>query len=226
MPRRFWKKNINESLNNDQFEELLEVRLRRKWLYEANIMLITKFQKHRKEAIKMWNFSIWLEDEVTFEITKKTNRILMSKWERFRLKLKELLHEWQKMCWFLNNRWDTLLYEMWWNFWKHFLEVITKFWEETEKDELKIVIVDNNTIHFTIDVLLECLRNNVLLIKLPRYSPQLNPIEQLRKMVKRYWRMKYNELKSFIIWIKDYVKENNFIWLVKKYIIKFFATNL
>jgi transposase len=152
--------------------------------------------------------------------------MLMISWERFRLRLEEFLHDGQKMCWFLNVNWDVRLYEMWWNTWIDFLEMISEFWKTRNKDELQVIIVDNNSIHYTIDVLIECMKNWILLIPLPRYSPHLNPIEQLRKILKAYWRARFTNLNELIIWIKDYVCQNNFLGLIENYFFKFFSPNL
>ncbi len=223
MQMRFLKKNIEESFCWNKFEELIKNRLIKKWKYCENEDALNKYIAFKNETILKKKFSIWVQDEVAFEISKRTNRILMLPWERFRMRLEEFLHDWQKMCWFLNSDWDVKLYEMRWNSWIDFLEMLLEFKKTIKKDELQVIVIDNNAIHYTIEVLIECIKSWILLIGLPRYSPQLNPIEQLRKILKRYWRMKYSKLLDMISWIKEYTLSNNFHGLIENYLLKFFA---
>ena len=74
--------------------------------------------------------------------------------------------------------------------------MLIDFDNQINKTKLKILIVDNNAIHFTINVLIECLKRNILIIPLPKYSPDLNPIEQLWRVLKRYIRAKYDKIED------------------------------
>lgn len=147
----------------------------------------------------------------------------MIKWEKIRLKLEELLHEWFKICWFLSSKWESILQIMDWWKWDDFRDMIIDFDKNTNNDKLKVLIVDNNAIHFTINVLIECLKRNILIIPLPKYSPHLNPIEQLWRILKRYIRAKYDKIEDMMNWVLEFAKNNLFFWLVEKYKIKFLS---
>mgnify|MGYP007057089628 CR=1 FL=1 len=152
-----FKKNIDDSLKWNKFEEFCITRLE-KTKNEDKKYLVEDFKKKKEELLKKWNFEIYLQDESSFEINKKSNRILMIKWEKIRLKLEELLHKWFKICWFLNSKWESILQIMNWWKWDDFRDMLIDFDNKTDKNKLKILIVDNNAIHFTINVLIESLK--------------------------------------------------------------------
>ena len=145
----------------------------------------------------------------------------MIKWEKIRLKLEDLLHEWFKICWFLTSKWESILQIMKWWKWDDFRDMIIDFDKNTNDNKLKILIVDNNAIHFTINVLIECLKRNILIIPLPKYSPHLNPIEQLWRVLKRYIRAKYDNIDDMKNWVLEFAKNNLFFWLVEKFMSKY-----
>ena len=57
--------------------------------------------------------------------------------------------------------------------------------KEREKSKYIIVVLDNASIHKSKKVKEYCKKNNIYLVYLPPYSPDLNPIEKLWKKVKR-----------------------------------------
>ena len=81
---------------------------------------------------------------------------------------------------------------------------------ERANKKFQIIFVDNYVIHFTIDVLKYCIENYILLIPLPKYSPDLNPIERLRRMLKRKVRAVYDDLNSLWEALQNTVKNSNY----------------
>jgi transposase len=68
-----------------------------------------------------------------------------------------------------------------------------------ENNERMILIVDNARIHHTKKLKEYCNKRKIILVYLPPYSPNLNPIEILRKMLKREYRKiqwKYENIKD------------------------------
>lgn len=64
-----------------------------------------------------------------------------------------------------------------------------------------VIVLDNATIHRADDVKISCENLNIELVKLPEYSPDLNPIEDLWKIIKSItYSSKYNDLGE-LIWI-------------------------
>lgn len=130
--------------------------------------------------------SIYLQDESSVEIDKKTWRIIIPKGWKQKRKLKwfENLHNSRHVFWFLRLDWK-VYYSI--RKWKKSKDFKYSIWRMLEKDkaDYKIVIVDNAGIHKSKIVIKYCERRNVILVYLPPYSPDLNPIEILRKIMKR-----------------------------------------
>jgi transposase len=57
-----------------------------------------------------------------------------------------------------------------------------------EQSEWILIVVDNARIHHAKVVKEYCEENKIHLVYLPPYSPNLNPIELLRKMIKKEFR--------------------------------------
>jgi transposase len=57
--------------------------------------------------------------------------------------------------------------------------------QESDKSEYKVIVVDNAAIHKSKKVKDYCEARNIILVYLPPYSPDLNPIEKFRKKLKR-----------------------------------------
>ena len=77
-------------------------------------------------------------------------------------------------------------------------------------DEIPLVIVcDNAKIHTTEDVLIACEFLNIELIYLPPYSPDLNPIEDLWRIIKqKTYSTDYNSLAELITIVLDEFYKN------------------
>jgi len=66
-------------------------------------------------------------------------------------------------------------------------ETFLKFLKKLKKQYDKIVLImDNISTHYTKKLMRWYKRNKVVIIKFPKYSPQLNPIEQYWKNIKQW----------------------------------------
>lgn len=66
-------------------------------------------------------------------------------------------------------------------------ETFLKFLKILKKSYQKIVLImDNISTHYTKKLMRWYKRNKVVIIKFPKYSPQLNPIEQYWKNIKQW----------------------------------------
>jgi putative transposase len=68
-----------------------------------------------------------------------------------------------------------------------------------KEKERMILIVDNARIHRTKKLQEYCCKRKILIVYLPPYSPDLNPIELLRKIIKKEHRKiqrKYDDIRQ------------------------------
>lgn len=71
-------------------------------------------------------------------------------------------------------------------------------------NELKIVVIDNAGFHSTKDMEIPL---NIKLLRIPPYTPELNPCEQIWAYIKKRFKNNiYENLKDLKDWLKDFVK--------------------
>lgn len=133
--------------------------------------------------------SIYLQDESSIEIDKTTWRVILPRsWlQKIRLKWFENLHNSRHILWFLRTDWKVYYSIRKWKKSNDFTYSLSRLLEN-DKSKYKIIIVDNASIHKSKKVKKYCEERNIILVYLPPYSPDLNPIEILRKIVKRKFR--------------------------------------
>ena len=132
--------------------------------------------------------SIYFQDESSFEISHKIWRVLSLSWNKpIRTNWKERRHQWLSMSWARRLDWKLIYQTSETKTWKDFLSLVYKVRYEEEKEWL-VLIVDNARIHRTKKLEEYCKNRKIVIVYLPPYSPDLNPIELLRKMIKREFR--------------------------------------
>lgn len=73
--------------------------------------------------------------------------------------------------------------------------------------ELKIVVIDNAGFHSTKDMELP---DNIKLLRIPPYTPELNPCEQIWAYIKKRFKNKiYENLNQLKDWLKTFVENMN-----------------
>ena len=71
-------------------------------------------------------------------------------------------------------------------------------------DEFKIVVIDNAGFHSTKNIEIP---ENIFLLNIPPYSPELNPCEQIWQHIKsRYKNQNFNTMKELKEWLHAFVK--------------------
>lgn len=75
---------------------------------------------------------------------------------------------------------------------------------EHKPKELKIVVIDNAGFHSTKDMEIP---NNIRLLRIPPYTPELNPCEQVWAYIKKRFKNKtYESLQDLKEWLKEFVE--------------------
>lgn len=144
--------------------------------------------------------SIYLQDESSFEISHKIWRVLVPAWEKaLRTNGKERRHDCLSVSWVRSLEGKLIYNSSKTKTWKDFLALIYKLRSLIKKKRI-ILIVDNASIHRAKKLKKYCEEHNIILVYLPPYSPDLNPIELLRRMLKKEFRK--------IQWIYDDIKKS------------------
>ncbi len=132
--------------------------------------------------------SIYFQDESSFEISQTVWRVLCPAWNKpVRKKWKERRHDWISVS---GVRWidGEFFYKTSGSKkWDDFIAFLTELREQEQKEWI-LVIVDNARIHHAKIVKAYCEEKKIHLVYLPPYSPNLNPIELLRKIMKKEFR--------------------------------------
>ena len=75
---------------------------------------------------------------------------------------------------------------------------------EHKPKELKIIVIDNAGFHSTKDMEIP---NNIRLLRIPPYTPELNPCEQVWAYIKKRFKNKtYEKLQDLKEWLKEFVE--------------------
>ena len=129
--------------------------------------------------------TFYYSDESSIEINKKTWRLIIPKHiKKFRINWFENLHNIRHIFSFLSTSWRILYTIRKKKKTADFLESLYRL-KERDKSKYIIVVLDNASIHKSKKTKDYCSKNNIYLVYLPPYSPDLNPIEQFWKKVKR-----------------------------------------
>lgn len=132
--------------------------------------------------------SIYLQDESSIEINKKTWRMIIKPWMKAVVKWVECIHNWRHIFWLLRTDWK-IQYSIKKNKkTKDFLESLYRLKEE-DKSKYIMIILDNASIHKSKKVQKYCEERNIILVYLPPYSPDLNYIEHTWKKVKNEFKL-------------------------------------
>lgn len=72
-------------------------------------------------------------------------------------------------------------------------------------NEYKIIVIDNAGFHSTKNIQIP---DNIYLLRIPPYSPELNPCEQVWQYIKnRYKNQRFDNMKDLKHWLHNFVKQ-------------------
>jgi transposase len=145
--------------------------------------------------------SIYYQDESSFEISQKMWRILVRKKEKARLKWYEKRHDCMSISGLYGIDWKFIYRSQKTKTAKDFLSLLYQL-RYKEKKKRIIIVADNARIHHAKIVKKYCMEHNIVLVYLPAYSPEHNPIEQLRKHIKRMFQKIQRKCGTISEWVK------------------------
>jgi transposase len=146
--------------------------------------------------------SIYYQDESSFEISQKMWRILCEPGTKPRMKGKSRRHESMSISGAYSSEGDLIYRSSKWKKAKDFLKFLYQL-RYKEKKKWIILVVDNASIHHAKVVKRYCKENNIKLVYLPAYSPEYNPIEFLRKRIKRMYQKVQRRYDSTMRWVQE-----------------------
>lgn len=174
---------------------------------------MVKTSKIKKQKIEqtLSKVSIYYQDESSFEISQTVWRVLCPSWEKpVRIKGKERRHDWLSVSWVRSLDGELHYRSSGTKTWKDFLSLLYQV-RHKETKEWMIVIVDNARIHRTKALEQYCEKKKIIIVYLPPYSPDLNPIELVRKMIKKEFRKiqwMYDDIKKLVSIATKKVRNN------------------
>lgn len=82
-------------------------------------------------------------------------------------------------------------------------EAYLNHFSQYKPEEYKIIIIDNAGFHSTKNIKVP---DNIFLLRIPPYTPELNPCEQIWQYIKnRYKNQRFENMASLKIWLKNTV---------------------
>ena len=107
---------------------------------------------------------------------------------------------------------DSFVYEIEGTTSEIFYQYILSF-SKHRPSELKIIIIDNAGFH---SLAKYDIPENIILIRIPAYSPELNPSEKMWAYIKQFYKNRvFDNLDNVKNWLHDFVRENITIEIVK-----------
>ena len=175
----------------------------------------SKIKKQKFEEISP-KMSIYYQDESSFEISQKMWRVLCKSGTKPRFKWKSKRHETLSITWAYNMEWDLVYKSSKNKKSKDFLNFLYKL-RHKEKKKWIILVVDNARIHHAKKVKKYAKEHFIKLVYLPPYSPELNPIEFLRKRIKRMYQKIQRKHDNIMRWVQEAVRlcRNDFEWFTR-----------
>ena len=89
-------------------------------------------------------------------------------------------------------------------------EIFYKYLQELSKHrpkELMIVVIDNAGFH-SLQQFNDDIPDNIRLVRIPPYSPELNPSEKIWAYIKQYYKNKmFGSLNEVKLWLTEFVKD-------------------
>ena len=100
---------------------------------------------------------------------------------------------------------DSFVYEIEGTTSEIFYEYIKAF-SQYKKDEMKIIVIDNAGFH---SLLKYDLPDNITFLRIPPYSPELNPSEKIWTHIKREYKNRvFETLENVKKWLHDFIKNS------------------
>ena len=155
---------------------------------------------------KYSSVNLYFQDESRFGLMTHIGRCLTSKGVKPIVKYKHAFKNTYLYGAFSPIDGDYFVYEIEGTTSEIFYKYIQRL-SEHRPDEMKIVIIDNAGFHSLLQYNNE-IPDNIKIVRIPPYSPELNPCEKMWAYIKQYYKNKFFEsLNDVKQWLANFVKE-------------------
>lgn len=148
-------------------------------------------------------FNLYFQDESRFGLKTHVGRCLTARGVKPIVKYQHAFKNTYLYGSFSPINGDSFVYEIEGTTSEIFYEYIKAF-SEYKPYEFKIIIIDNAGFH---SLSKYNIPENIELVRIPPYSPELNPSEKIWAYIKQYYKNKvFKNLENVKIWLHDFVK--------------------
>lgn len=173
-----------------------------------------------KDTIKSIN--LYFQDESRFGLMTHVGKCLTSKGIKPIVKYQHAFKNTYLYGSFSPINGDSFVYEIEGTTSEIFYKYLDQF-SKYKPEELKIIVIDNAGFHSMKNYELP---KNIRLVRIPPYTPELNPSEKIWAYIKQFYKNKvFKNIQSLKIWLHAFVKDNLNKKIIKSITHNFFYNN-
>jgi transposase len=159
----------------------------------------------KEKSSKFKKFNLYFQDESRFGLKTHVGRCLTSRGVKPIVQYQHAFKNTYLYGSFSPINGDSFVYEIEGTTSEIFYEYIKSF-SEYKKDEMKIIVIDNAGFH---SLAKYDIPENIAFIRIPPYSPELNPSEKIWAYIKKDYKNKvFENLENVKNWLHDFIKNN------------------
>ena len=156
----------------------------------------------KEKSSKFKKFNLYFQDESRFGLKTHVGRCLTSRGVKPIVQYQHAFKNTYLYGSFSPINGDSFVYEIEGTTSEIFYEYIKSF-SEYKKDEMKIIVIDNAGFHSTKNIEVP---ENIALIRIPPYTPELNPSEKVWQYLKERFKNKtFGNIKELKKWLHQTV---------------------
>ena len=149
------------------------------------------------------SFNLYFQDESRFGLKTHIGKCLTARGVKPIVKYQHAFKNTYLYGSFSPINGDAFVYEIQGTTSEIFYEYIKAF-SEYKSSEFKIVIIDNAGFHSLSKYKIP---DNIAFVRIPAYSPELNPSEKIWAYIKQFYKNKvFEELENVKVWLHDFIK--------------------
>ncbi len=165
--------------------------------------LLHQIIENKSNAYK--KFNLYFQDESRFGLKTHIGRCLTARGVKPIVKYQHAFKNTYLYGSFSPINGDSFVYEIEGTTSEIFYEYIKAF-SKYKKDELKIIVIDNAGFH---SLSKYDIPNNIEFIRIPPYSPELNPSEKIWAYIKQFYKNRvFENLDNVKSWLHNFIKNS------------------